>query len=558
MQAVKTLFKNTIRPNIFSSKSHNYYKPIRNFTTNLIINNNKDSELFFDQILKEIKSFDKITDEQTHNKTDQEIYSKIHSQINLLDNIYTYSLPLELKKQQVILQSVFRGMLVNKPLHYETTLNNFIDTVDMNRSDRVKELTFKQLQQADSVKDLLQSNDWFKQYLKEELNSNNEKSIYKEFSSLFVNLDNIVANIGYLNNILQENFEKESTEMRLIIGFYFITYYLAGVELFGDSLKNGGEFADNEFIQNLVDDINDYLNIYNMSKNDLDLNYKIKDFELLDKDITLQSCVDCLQFLNLLFKSIGNNNSIQEALIKYKEKHQSNHIFSFIYSIVLYYTNNKQEALNILKQLTLLIKENRPLQPTTLPITNWFLKVCVGLNSFNNKEQKDINLLKLALEEASKDYLVVTKIVQFSKTLSDLINGYYLTEDYKNLFMNCFVLLDEFPYLFLEEQLIEALKSFYFSGNKIINSYKTAPMCLSTILTKYAACFPSNVIIQYLFLEFKENMGIIKDKNELKKEYTKLFEMCTIPTEEMKKHKVDMLNLPAMKEEIRKKLIYLQ
>ncbi|KAL9644198.1 hypothetical protein ABK040_005659 [Willaertia magna] len=266
MQAVKTLFKNTIRPNIFSSTSRNYYKPIRNFTTNLIINNNKDSELFFDQILKEIKSFDKITDEQTHNKTNQEIYSKIHSQINLLDNIYTYSLPLELKKQQVILQSVFRGMLVNKPLHYETTLNNFIDTVDMNRSDRIKELTFKQLQQTDSVKDLLQSNDWFKQYLKEELNSNNGKSIYKEFSSLFVNLDNIVANIGYLNNILQENFKKESTEMRLIIGFYFITYYVSGVELFGDSLKNGGEFADNEFIQNLVDDVNDYLNIYNISK----------------------------------------------------------------------------------------------------------------------------------------------------------------------------------------------------------------------------------------------------------------------------------------------------
>ncbi|KAL9651573.1 hypothetical protein ABK040_001518 [Willaertia magna] len=311
-------------------------------------------------------------------------------------------------------------MLVNKPLHYETTLNNFIDTVDMNRSDRIKELTFKQLQQTDSVKDLLQSNDWFKQYLKEELNNN------------------IVANISYLNNILQENFKKESTEMRLIIGFYFITYYVSGVELFGDSLKNGGEFADNEFIQNLVDDVNDYLNIYNISKNDLDLNYKIKDFELLDKDITLQSCVDCLQFLNLLFQSIGNNNSIQEALIKYKEKHQSNHIFSFIYSIVLYYTNNKQEALNILKQLTLLVKENRPLQPTTLPITNWFLKVCVDLNSFNNKEQKDINLLKLALEEASKDYLVVTKIVQFSKTLSDLINGYYLTEDYKNLFMKLF------------------------------------------------------------------------------------------------------------------------
>ncbi|KAL9644182.1 hypothetical protein ABK040_005645 [Willaertia magna] len=203
--------------------------------------------------------------------------------------------------------------------------------------------------------------------------------------------------------------------MRLIIGFYFITYYVSGVELFGHILQNGGEFINNEFVQNLIDNINVFLNIYNLFKNELDLNYKIKDFELLDKDITLQSCIDCLQFLNLFLQSNGDRNLIQQVLDNYKEKHQSNHIFSFVYSMILYHTNRKQEAHDILKQLTLLVKENRPLQPTTLPITNWFLKVCVDLNSFNNKEQKDINSLKLALEEAAKDYLVVTKIVPLSK-----------------------------------------------------------------------------------------------------------------------------------------------
>ncbi|KAL9644178.1 hypothetical protein ABK040_005641 [Willaertia magna] len=234
--------------------------------------------------------------------------------------------------------------------------------------------------------------------------------IYQEFSSSHINLNDLVNSMDTTEKLLQHHFMKESKEFRLIIGFYLTTYYLGGVDLFGNIVRNGIYKKERDSLLTVViENIKIYLDNYDLWKNELDLNYTIKDLELLGTDITIQSCVECLQFLQLLLQTNSDSNSIQEVLDNYKEKHQINYIFSFIYSVILYNMNRKQEAHDILKQLILLVKENKTLQPTTLPIAYWFLRISIELNV--NKVKKDIDSLKLACEEAVKGDLVLMKII---------------------------------------------------------------------------------------------------------------------------------------------------
>ncbi|KAL9644177.1 hypothetical protein ABK040_005640 [Willaertia magna] len=499
--------------NLSSFKSS--FKSLRNFSTvnntlfnnNSSTNNNSSVENFFNQILSEIKELDKISDNQIFATTLDSLRKNIYSQIDKLQTVYQGSYSLELKKNQVILQSILRKLLVSRSENPEAILNNFLNLIEDANSERVKNLikvrheTIKHFQQlnptkSNKLKDLPQGKDWFKEYVKEEMNGGG--IVYQEFFSSHVNLNDLLNSTNTTIQMLQHYFMKEGKEFGLIIGFYLTTYYLSGINLFGNIVRQGDFLKDNDNLLTVVlDNIKLLLDSCKLLGSELDLNYKIKDIELLDEDITLQSCVDCLQFLQLLLQSNGDTHSIQQVLDNYKEKHQSNYLFSFIYSVILYQMNRKQEAHDILKQLTLLVKENKTLQPTTLPIAYWFLRVCVDLNV--NKVKKDIDSVKLACEEAVKGDLSTMKIIPSTKSLRYLSDGYLLCEDYENHFDTCFTMLDEIPYLFFEEQLIATLQMFCLSGFKQIEKGHS-PIYLMTILSRYAAylLYLNEYLIEYI------------------------------------------------------------
>ncbi|KAL9644196.1 hypothetical protein ABK040_005657 [Willaertia magna] len=554
-----------------------YNKHFRNFSTqihnNSFNNNNNTIDTLLEEISNDIKNLDKITDRQVYLQTEadireklarfqteEDIREKLHSQVTTLE--ISNSLPLALKKHHILAQSLFRGLILPELESNELLVHRFISTIEKNISDRIKNLikiknqTMKTFR-PNEVEDLPKGDDWLVKYLTKEV-IEGHSLISQEYDALYTNTKRVASFFNIYNNFLQNFFNNESKEMQIITDFYLIIYYITGLQMFNNIVRNEEHMivkSKDNLLEELAAKINFTLNIYNISKNDLDLNYKIKDFELLDENITLQSCVDCLQFLQLLLQSNGDSNSIQKVLNNFKEKHQSNHIFSFIYSMMLYYTNRMQESHDILKQLLLLVKENKALQPTTLPITTWFLGICVELNV--NKEKKDIDSLKLACQESVKEQLNTMQISPPSKTASLLGSGYELTDDFENLFNIMFTILEEIPLSFTEDRLYQALNTFYQSSLQLSDKDYVS-FCLASIFSRYAACFPSNVGIQYLFLEVKEKMGIMKDKNELLKEHTKLYELCNVPTEEMKKHNADMIFLPIIKQEIRKKLMTLQ
>ncbi|KAL9646219.1 hypothetical protein ABK040_008092 [Willaertia magna] len=536
-------------------------KPFRNFYTNLLysssfntFNNLSIIENHINQFTKEIRELDQqIKDKETIIQKENDFADKVMLHIEKFSYPIQDSFPLEMKRLHFMTQCMFRGITMRYPT--DNGLNNFLQQINLNCSERIKNVMeirngeMKGSQVSNQVEA-----DWFLKFLKEEFD--NDKYISDEFNFINRNTKGIMAHFDNLLLILQHYFTTESKELQIIIGFYLITFYLTGIDFFGNIVQNREciKMKDGH-LTTFSKLLNETLNKYNMWKDDLDMSYKIKDFELLDKDITLQTCVDCLQFLNLLLQSNGNEQSIQQIMDNYYEKQKDNYIFSFIYSIFLYNLNRKQEANIILKQLTLLVNENKTIQITALPIANWFLATSIQLN--NNNEEEDIESLKLACIEMVK-YEPKMVLYPLNNTLFNLVTGFYILKNYVPVFNISLTILNEIPYLYSEEKLLYVLRTFFNSGiNLLEEKYKYVSTSLLSTFNRYAICFPSNVEIQMTNLICKENFGVMKDKKELLREYTRLYEMCCVPTEEMKKHEMDTKLLDKPKQFIYTKLMEL-
>ncbi|KAL9646201.1 hypothetical protein ABK040_008074 [Willaertia magna] len=457
-------------------------KSFRNFNTNNFTfssSNNNDLSVIdnlIDQFSKEIRELDQqVTDQQVFIQKEQDLANKIMTQMEKLGFPIQNSFLLEMKRFHLLTQCFLRGILMKQPKDYELNLNLYLQHLNLNCSDRIKNT----LKIKHEMKDL--NDDWFLNFLKVEFK--NRKYAIEEFKSIYSFPNTIISYFD--NQILsfRKFFTTESKEIQIISGFYLISFYLAGVDIFRNIVLKEFLKENDGHLITFSKALKDLLNRYNMWKDELDMSYKIKDFELLDKDITLQSCVDCLQFLNLLLQSNGNEQSIQQIMGNYYEKQKDNYIFSFIYSIFLYNLNRKQEANIILKQLTLLVKENKILSITTLPINHWFLRTSVNLVDGFKGNQEFIETLKLACNEIQKCPPSIL-IHPITNTLFDLLICYQLSKDDVTSFNISCKILDEIPYLYSEEKLLFSLRTLLNGGLNLVDKYNFVSSSLLTLFNR--------------------------------------------------------------------------
>ncbi|KAL9644167.1 hypothetical protein ABK040_005631 [Willaertia magna] len=535
------------------------YNNNNNFTE-LYISNENEIENLIDKLFIEIKELDqKIKDELIYNDKQDDLFLKILEPINILINKKELSFNLEVKLQNLILQCILRGLITNVLQNEENLKINFIEKINCETSDKIKYLI--QLKINDNLQNTLQTNlqnntlqnnfeemenDLFKNYLQNEIKDLN---LTQELYSTNI-IPNKIFNafLNYYNLLKNKN-----KELQIIILFYAISYFLIS------EISDGKVVNENNFLKILIENELNNFKIWK-ENNELNLNYKINDFELLNCEITLQSCIDCLQFINNLYFNndnivnnintinntniinnyinykINNNNSKNnnnmQQLLEYYDKirnNSKNYIFSFLYVLSLNYfkQNCKEEEMNnkiilIMNKLMEQVNENRKFQKvTTVPIIEWYLYF---LLKFDSKDENHVKLIQFFCNELLKSKSLL-KIYPFSLNLLNLGYALQLNNQLDKAFEFYYLILNDIPYLYSENQLLFILFNFYTVCLQQLDE-ELIKTNLLTIMNRYAICFKENVGVLFRWIECREKLGLIKDKRELLDKYCKLNEKC--------------------------------